>query len=339
MKSFLSSGLKYTILLILGVGLLIFAFRGQDLNKLIFDLQRADYQWVFASIFFAVLAHVLRAYRWRMMITALGYGKPRIMNTLFAVFTGYLANLALPRMGEVSRCGVIHKTDGIPVVKLIGTVVAERIIDLLMLLLITAAGILIQFELLSDFLYSNILLKVNQGSAGSGILILVFALLLFMIIALVLILGRKKPGIFLKISNLIADIQSGIFSVRAMNHKLLFVLYSLMIWALYGISAYLCFFALPATEGLGFIEAVSTLIFSSFAMIAPVQGGIGAYHWMVSEGLTIYGISKSDGLAYALLTHSTQTLIILIAGSVSLILLFFKSSKAKENGKTGNYQS
>ncbi|WP_276359273.1 lysylphosphatidylglycerol synthase transmembrane domain-containing protein [Daejeonella sp. H1SJ63] len=332
MKKLFSSGLKYIILLILGIGLLILAFRGQDFNKLVLDLQKANYKWVLASIFFAALAHVLRAYRWRMMIAALGYGKPAMMNTLFAVFTGYLANLAFPRMGEVSRCGVLHKTDGIPVVKLIGTVVAERIIDFLMLLLITAAGILIQFELLSDFIYKHILIKFSERSSGSGILIFVICLILFVVIGVIMIIKKKKPGIFLRVSNLISDIQTGILSVRAMDHKLLFALYSAMIWGLYGISAYLCFPALTATANLGFAGAISTLIFSSFAMIAPVQGGIGAYHWMVSEGLTIYGISKSDGLAYALLTHSAQTLIILIAGSISLILLFIRSSKTKENG-------
>lgn len=332
MKKLFSSGLKYAILLILGIWLLILAFRGQDMNKLILDLQKADYKWVLASAFFAVLAHILRAYRWRMMITALGYGKPGMMNTLFAVFTGYLTNFAFPRMGEISRCGVLYKTDGIPVIKLIGTVVAERILDFLILLLITAIGILVQFELLSGFIYNNILIKINQRPAGSGILIFIFGLILLSIIILIIIIGKKKSDIFSKISNLLIDIQSGILSVRAINHKFLFVLYSFMIWGLYGVSAYLCFFALTATENLGFIEAISTLIFSSFAMIAPVQGGIGAYHWMVSEGLTIYGISKSEGLAYALLTHSTQTLIILIAGSISLIFLFIKSSKAKENG-------
>lgn len=332
MKKLFSSGLKYGILLVLGIWLLILAFSGQDMNKLILDLQKADYKWVLASAFFAILAHILRAYRWRMMIAALGYGKPGMMNTLFAVFTGYLTNFAFPRMGEISRCGVLYKTDGIPVIKLIGTVVAERIFDFLMLLLITAIGILIQFELLSGFIYNNILIKINQRPAGSGILIFIFGFILLVIIVLIIIIGKKKSDIFSKISNLFTDIQSGILSVRAINHKLLFVLYSFMIWGLYGISAYLCFFALDATKDLGFIEAISTLIFSSFAMIAPVQGGIGAYHWMVSEGLTIYGISKSDGLAYALLTHSTQTLIILIAGSISLILLFIKSSKAKENG-------
>lgn len=331
MKRSYYSVLKYLILLVAGIGLLFIAFKGQDFTKLILDLQKANYNWIFASILVGAMAHILRAYRWRMMINTLGYGRPALLNTILAVFTGYLANLAFPRMGEVSRCGVLHKTDNIPLVKLIGTVVAERIIDVLMLFLITLAGILIQFNLLSEFIYKNVLIKLNSQSAGSGVLMLTILLISLIIAAIVLIIRKMKPGIFLKIFDLISDIQSGILSVRTINYKGLFIFYSLSIWGLYGLSAYLSFFALKSTAELGFTEAISTLIFSSFAMIAPVQGGIGAYHWMVSEGLTIYGIAKSDGLTYALITHSAQTLIVLLGGSISLIMLFIRSSKVKEN--------
>lgn len=331
MKRSYYSVLKYLILLVAGIGLLFIAFKGQDFTKLILDLQKANYNWIFASILVGAMAHILRAYRWRMMINTLGYGRPALLNTILAVFTGYLANLAFPRMGEVSRCGVLHKTDNIPLVKLIGTVVAERIIDVLMLFLITLAGILIQFNLLSEFIYKNVLIKLNSQSAGSGVLMLTILLISLIIAAIVLIIRKMRPGIFLKIFDLISDIQSGILSVRTINYKGLFIFYSLSIWGLYGLSAYLSFFALKSTAELGFTEAISTLIFSSFAMIAPVQGGIGAYHWMVSEGLTIYGIAKSDGLTYALITHSAQTLIVLLGGSISLIMLFIRSSKVKEN--------
>lgn len=331
MKRSYYSVLKYLILLVAGIGLLFIAFKGQDFTKLILDLQKANYNWIFASILVGAMAHILRAYRWRMMINTLGYGRPALLNTILAVFTGYLANLAFPRMGEVSRCGVLHKTDNIPLVKLIGTVVAERIIDVLMLFLITLAGILIQFNLLSEFIYKNVLIKLNSQSAGSSGLMLTILLISLIIAAIVLIIRKMRPGIFLKIFDLISDIQSGILSVRTINYKGLFIFYSLSIWGLYGLSAYLSFFALKSTAELGFTEAISTLIFSSFAMIAPVQGGIGAYHWMVSEGLTIYGIAKSDGLTYALITHSAQTLIVLLGGSISLIMLFIRSSKVKEN--------
>jgi len=337
LKQLIAKSFKYLILLLIGIVLLFFAFEGQDLDLLIQDLKKAEYKWVFASIFFANTAHFIRAYRWRMMISSLGHGTPTLMNTFYAVLIGYLANLAFPRMGEVSRCGVINKTDQIPIVKLIGTVVAERLIDLLMLGIITILAIILQFGLLSDFLYNNLLIKLTGRTGNLTILIFAAFTLILILIVLYIIKKKEKIGIWVRIHNFFLDMKSGIFSIRSMDNKGGFIIFSILIWILYGISIYLCFIALKATAALGSLVALSTLVFSSLAMIAPVQGGIGAFHWMVSEGLTIYGIDRSEGLAFALLLHSSQTLIILITGSISLILLFISSPKKSSNEQAGNY--
>ncbi|SDM17517.1 hypothetical protein SAMN05421813_10768 [Daejeonella rubra] len=337
MKKLIANSFKYFILLIIGIVLLFFAFKDQDLNLLLEDLKKAQYKWVFASIFFANLAHLLRAYRWRMMISSLGHGTPTLMNTFYAVLIGYLANLAFPRMGEVSRCGVINKTDKIPIVKLIGTVVAERLIDLLMLGIITFLAVILQFGLLSDFLYNNLLIKLSGSTGQFTLLVFAFCMMILTLILFYIFKNREKMGIWVRFHNFYLDIRSGILSVTSMENKAGFIIYSILIWIMYGLSIYLCFIALKATSGLGALEALSTLVFSSLAMIAPVQGGIGAFHWMVSEGLTIYGIDKSNGLAFALLLHSSQTLIILITGSISLILLFISSPKKISNEQAGNY--
>lgn len=326
MKQFIAKSFKYLILLLIGIVLLYFAFKDQDLNLLLQDLRKAEYVWVFASVLFAYIAHLLRAYRWRMMISSLGHGTPSLINTFYAVLIGYLANLAFPRMGEVSRCGVINKTNQIPIVKLIGTVVAERLIDLLSLGFIIFLAIALQFGLLSDFLYSHLLIKLT-GSSGQTLLVFVSCMLILMFVVFYIFKKREKLGIWAQIHKFYLDIKSGIFSIKAMGNKAGFIACSILIWLMYGISIYLCFFALKATTELGPLVALSTLVFSSLAMIAPVQGGIGAFHWMVSEGLTIYGIERSEGLAFALLLHSSQTLIILFTGSISLILLFINSPK------------
>ena len=337
MKQIIAKSFKYLILLFFGIVLLYFAFKDQDLDILLEDLGKAEYFWVFASILFAYLAHFTRAYRWRMMISSLGHGTPTLMNTFYAVLIGYLANLAFPRMGEVSRCGVINKIDQIPLVKLIGTVVAERLIDLLMLVLILFLAIILQFSLLSEFLYNNLLIKLN-GRTGYITLLVFASFLLFLTIALFYIFKkREKIGIWVRIHNFYLDMKSGIFSISTLSNKGGFIICSILIWLMYGISIYLCFIALEATEVLGPLVALSILVLSSLAMIAPVQGGIGAFHWMVSEGLTIYGIERSEGLAFALLLHSSQTLIILITGSLSLILLFISSPKKISNEQAGNY--
>lgn len=331
MKSYISSAFRYTILLVIGIALLLLAFRGQDLNRLLSDLKKADYEWVIASVIACFLAHVLRALRWRMLIRSLGHGSPSLLNTFYAVIIGYLANLAFPRMGEVSRCGVINRTDDIPLVKLIGTVIAERIADLLMLCMLIAIAIFLQFSLLSEFIYRNILIKLTGRIGDVTFLILAVFILILSLLFFYILIKRRKWGISARLYSLFIEMKDGILSVKDLDNKTGFIVSSILIWFLYGLSTYLCFFALAPTSELGTLAALSALVFGSLAMIAPVQGGIGAFHWMVSEGLTIYGIQKSDGLAYALLIHSSQTLFILFAGALSLILLIMRSSKKAKN--------
>ena len=328
MKLYISA-FKYILLLIIGITLLILAFKGQDLNRLISDLQKAHYGWVAASLTTMFLGHILRAFRWRMMISSLGQGTPSMLNTIYAVIIGYLANLALPRMGEVSRCGVINKTDNIAVAKLIGTVIVERIIDLLMLTIFIAFSIFFQFDVISEFLYRDVFLKLNGSTANLTILIFAAAMFFIALLFFYILMKKKKWGIRNQLYNLFMDLKSGILSVKDLKNKTVFISSSIMIWLLYWISCYLCFFALDSTANLGILPALSTLVFSSIGMIAPVQGGIGAFHWMVSEGLEIYNIPKSEGLAYALLIHSSQTILILFTGAISLIILMLKPKSIK----------
>lgn len=324
---------KYVLLLVIGITLLVLAFKGQDVDQLIADLKNAQYKWVLASLLTCFAAHIVRAIRWRAMIVSLGHGTPSLLNTCCAVMIGYMANVAFPRMGEVSRCGVINKTDKIPIVKLIGTVIVERIVDLLMLAIVLALGIMLQFDLLSDFLYENVLVKLH-GNAGNLTVLIFAALIFFLAVGLFyLLMKKKKLGIRNRLYNFFLDVKSGILSVKDLDNKGGFIISSILIWVLYGLSTYLCFFALEATSGLGALASLSVLVFSSLGMIVPVQGGIGAFHYMVSEGLLVYDIPKSEGLAYALLIHSSQTLLVLFTGAISIILLMLKSSKPSKNGK------
>jgi len=318
------------LFLLVGILLLILAFSGQNLDKMLSDLRSAHFGWVFLSIITMLMAHVLRAYRWNLMIESLGHGKPSLFNTFHAVIIGYLANLAFPRMGEISRCGVIHKTNGIPVVKLFGTVLAERLADLLMLGIIVSLAIIFQFQLLSGFLFHNILIKLEGRTGDLTLLFFALILLILAVVFFFILMKQKKWGLSTRIFKFILGMKSGILSVKKMENKAGFLISSVSIWILYGLTTYYCFLALDVTSGLGFGAAISVLVFSSLAMIAPIQGGIGAYHWMVSEGLTVYGINKTDGLAYALLSHTSQTLIILFIGSLSLILLFMQKRPENE---------
>ena len=179
MRISLATFIRYLVFLIIGVLLLYLAFKGQDLNKMLSDLKRADFTWVFLSIIASLLAHVMRAYRWNLMIGSLGHGTPSMLNTFHAVIMGYLANLAFPRMGELARCSVISKSDNIPVIKLLGTVIAERMVDLLMLGIVFAMAIMLEFKLLSGFLYKHILIKLSGRIGDITLLIFAFILLIF----------------------------------------------------------------------------------------------------------------------------------------------------------------
>lgn len=303
------------------------AFKGQDFDRLLGDLKSANYWWVLASVGACLMAHVLRAIRWNMLIEPLKQGTPLLQNTFYAVMIGYLANLAFPRMGEISRCGVIHKTDRIPLNQLIGTVITERLIDLLMLIVIIGLSIVLQYKFISSFLYERLLLKLGEHISYVSILTFASVLLACAFLVFYIVLKKNHWGVVKKMRALWNGFSSGLSSVKRMQEKRLFVLYSILIWFFYFLSTYLCLFALNALSSLGPVVALSILVFGSLGMLAPVQGGIGAFHWIVAEGLTIYSISRNDGLAYATIIHSSQTLLVLFIGLISMIIIIINSSK------------
>jgi hypothetical protein len=327
LKTSFTSILKYLFLLFISVALLLFAFKGQDFEKLIADLKTADYTWVVISSIACLIAHLLRAFRWQMLINTLGYAPVSVKNSFSAVMIGYLANLALPRMGEITRCGVINKTSRIPVNKLIGTVVAERLTDVLMLFIVIVLAISLQFDLIYPFLDLHVFSALNSNLLNwknIGVLILLMA------VAMIIYRYLKSKANFKirsKIQELISGFSNGLRSVFSHNNQGVYIMYSILIWAFYYLSTYLCLFSLGATSHLGLSSALSVLVFGSLGMIVPVQGGIGAFHFMVAEGLTLYAVNKSDGLAFATILHSSQTLVILIIGGISLISLLLSPKK------------
>jgi glycosyltransferase 2 family protein len=315
--------------------MLWFAFRGQDLNKLIKDLSHANYWWVLLSILISILAHYIRAVRWNMLIKPLGY-EPKNSTTFYAVMVGYIANLAFPRMGEVSRCGVLTKTDKIPLNSLLGTVIIERVIDLVFLFIVIALSVIFQFEIISGFLYKNLLEgMINKITNNTLTLITIILIAIAFVIVAVTIYRRfkvqiMKSSLAQKGINLVKGIREGITSVRKMENNGLFALYSVAIWVCYYLSSYFCFFAIDATSTMSPLIALFILAVGGLGMSAPVQGGIGAYHWIVSQALILFGVSQTDGLAYATINHSGQTLSVLIVGGISLILVFAVNNKKSD---------
>lgn len=282
------------------------------------SVKEANLFWILASVAACLLAHVFRALRWNMLIKPLGYA-PSAKNSFYAVMIGYLANLAVPRMGEVSRCGVLKKTDQVPITPLVGTVFTERLSDLAMLVSITALTLLLEFGRIANFMYQYGWLRIKP--------LLNWKILVVFILVLVVLYLLKS---FIKkwlnpIAKTLHSFKIGVLSFKQMPNKLAYLGYSAGLWACYFLSTYLAFFALSSTGNLSPIAALAALVFGSLGMIVPVQGGIGAFHWMVAEGLSLYALPKADGLAFATLIHSSQILVILLVGGTSLVLIATKS--------------
>ena len=310
---------------LVGALILYFAFRGQDIRQIWLEIKSANFLWVFLSSLTVWLAHLLRAARWKMLYQSIAYKVP-FWNAYHAVMVGYLANLALPRAGEVMRCSVLHRTNRVPVFASIGTVITERLFDVLILLLTSIALLIFQYQLVSDFLYQAIFIGIEKKIKGINYFwvitgLVIFAALIFLTSYFLWHKFRKK------LLRVLVGLKQGFRSYGKVKHKGLFMLYTLSIWILYFLSMYFAFFAINATSSLGLNAAFAAIVFSGFAMAAPVQGGIGVFHWMVAQALVLYAVSFKDGLAYATIIHSSQTLLVLVLGAISLTVVLSRERK------------
>jgi glycosyltransferase 2 family protein len=284
------------------------------------------------SLFFGFAGMFARSYRWDVMIEPLGY-KPGIINTYHALIIGYTANYAFPRIGEITRCGVLNKTDKIPADSLIGTVIAERICDVVVLLILTVIVVLIKIQTFGSFFIDRIFhpLALKFGwlfnlSIFTWILASVTILLVFFL----LYAYRekvKKVALVQKISKAGKGIFAGFRSILDMPRRFEFFASTVILWVLYLMMSYFSLKSMGPTENLNLIDALFILVIGSYGFAAPVQAGIGAYHGIVALGLSIYAISWSDGLAYALLSHGSQAISIILLGLISMLILFFRRRK------------
>lgn len=305
----------------LGIGVLLMwlTFKNVDVSQTLEKIKNAHWFWVWICMFCGVIAYVSRAYRWSMLIEPTGY-QPKLQNTFYAVCIAYLANLAVPRMGEVTRCGTLAKREKIPFDILIGTVIVERVIDTLTLLFIMVLLLFLEFETMWSFLSENVLNKFNLSLNPLTIIVL---LLLIGVGVFAFRWFLKTDNPIIKKTNLFVNgIIQGLKSIRHLENKGLFIFHSVFIWIMYLLMVYLGFKAMDVTAHLDLKAAVFILVAGGFGMAAPVQGGIGAYHLLVSKGLLLFGIPYEDGIAFATLMHTSQLVQIVIMGLIALVILF-----------------
>jgi glycosyltransferase 2 family protein len=328
--------LKYLLLLLVGFGLLWLTFRNEDLSEIVQKMSMADPFWLGLSVIIAFLAFVSRAVRWIMLMEPLGY-KPKLKNTLYALFLGYFANLAIPRIGEITRCGTLTSLEKVPFNSLIGTVIVERVIDVLMLLFTMMLVAILEFEMLSNFLMEKIIrpLSGNVDIPASGWIIGFLAISTLLLVLFIRWIRGPVTGentLKYKVKGMIREIASGLKSILRMKKNGWFLFHTFFMWFLYFLLTWVCFFCLESTSHLDVKAGMFILVVGGLGMSAPVQGGIGAYHYIVSQGLQLFNVSSTDGIAYATLVHTTQTLIVVILGLYAVLMVFLIKRKTAGNG-------
>ncbi len=335
-------GKYFRVLIFLGLGLFLLWWitRSQDINLIILEIKKANYFWIFAAIFFGVVSHYIRALRWNILIRSLGFSITAA-STFRAVMSGYLANLVVPRLGEVSKCALLSKENGIPFNSLAGTMIAERFIDMITLALLIFFTIALQLSFLKEFLNEFFFEPLKmRGSTNLIIVFLASAFLLAVLIIFLLLLRKKlrssQPGTFShKLHRQLRGFANGVKTLWRMKQKGWFIFYSVLIWGFYFLTAYLCFFAIEATSHLSPMAGLTLLAVGSLGILAPVPGGIGTYHFITIATLTkLYNIAPEPATSYAYLSHAMQMFLIIGTGGV-LWLIYSLGYRGNKN--SGNY--
>ena len=307
--------LKFSLPLLVGLVLLFYAFKNVQLDDFLSKLNLTRYGWIIGSMLLSLVAYVSRAYRWQLLLRAADQKVSTFRLTL-AVFVGYLANLAFPRLGEVVRCAVLKKTNQIPVSLSIGTVVTERIIDSLVLFFFLTIALLLEFDLIVTY-FENILsthhIPLDGILHAALTLLMIFSILFFVIL-------RTNKSWSQRIKKMALEVLKGILTIKSIQSKSLFLTTTTVMWFTYFLMSYMIFFALEETSSLSLTAGFMLLVSGGIALALPVQGGIGTYHAMIAMMLGLYCIENTTGLFLATLLHSSQILSVVIFGGISLVI-------------------
>jgi len=314
------------ILLFLVVGVLIFIaiYRNLEFSEIRHALASLKYEWIVLSGILGLASHYIRALRWNLLIEPLSH-KPGITNTYLAVLVLYLFNILVPRGGEFVRCTVINRYEKIPFTRLLGTVVSERLSDLMTFILIVAVLFFV------DLSYFVRLMENSPRLAGvldtiqeTGPYIIAGIIFLPGILFLLFRRGDKRkmePNLVVRLFHQFRDGMRTIMQIKGHSKRGLFVLYTLLIIFLWLMMLYVVFFAYEPTSGLTFRAAIVTFTISSFAFILPIQAGFGAWHFIVIQCLLLFGVGVDQASVFALVAHTFTNLIFLVAGTIAFVLL------------------
>ncbi len=301
--------LKIILPLVLGGFLVWYSISGISLEVLGKYFKEAKYGWIFLGLFFGVLSHLSRAYRWKFMLEPLGF-KPKYTNSVLAVLVGYLVNLALPRAGEVSRALVLTNYEDVPFEKGFGTIVAERIADLIMMLSIILITLFVQF----DFIYNLLTKNFNPTKIIIGLAVVILGFYI-----LTSFVKKAKSGFLLKIKTFVSGLVEGVTSIFKMKNKWAFIFHTVFIWVMY-----VCMFwaTIPAIEGLNVpLGGILIGFIAGGFSIAATNGGIGLYPIAVAGALALFDIPTEPATAFGWIMWTAQTAMIIVFGGLAFLLL------------------
>ncbi len=328
MKKILKTTMKIALPLLIAGGLLYWMYRDFDFAEAKYILlHETNVWWLLVSLIPITLSHVIRGLRWLLTLAPLGY-RPKVGDSVDSIFVAYAANVLVPRVGEVSRCAVLTKYDRIPFSKALGTLVAERLIDMLLVAVFVCVMLLTQFDVFMS-------LFATTGTSGISLGSLLVSPKTYIVIAAIvagaalLWLWLKNTTLYAKMKQLVRGFVDGLMSLRTMQHKGLFVLYTLGIWVGYFLEFYIAFFCFPFTADLSVVQGLVIFAAISLAIIIPTPNGAGPWHFVVISMMTLYGVSHADASSFALIVHTFQTLGVIMLGVYGWVALQVRNRKLK----------
>lgn len=313
MKTSIRKFLSLTIPLLIGLGIIYYQYTtltSEEIEKIKISFIKADYFYIYLSLFIALFGYWSRAYRWKFALQHLGYST-KFHNDFFTVCVSYLVNLTIPRSGEISRAALLKKYENVPFDKAFGTVVAERIVDLLIFLLFVVIAFILQFDKLYQFLIEKLPLEKIIYLLLGGILVFVLFILVWI---------YAEWNIIKKLKEKLSGLIEGMTSVLKMKDKWNYIFHSFFIWFSYLMMFYVTIFALPETSNISFDVVIMGFIFGSLA-VGFTNGGIGAYPLAIALIYSLYGITNDVGVAFGWLVWTSQTLLTIFLGLLSYLLL------------------
>lgn len=292
-------------------------------KKLIDDFKSISPLWLLIVLAIYTLSNMFRAWRWKQALEPMGY-RVSTFNSYFTLMLGYFANLGFPRIGEAARPAALAKYENIEFEKVFGTVVTERVVDVIGLSSVILFSLLFEYEALVRLFTNNDLIAEKLNAFSGNPIMLIGGFLAMVLVGLFLVTRPvvKQSKIYTKVVDLIKGFWQGIISIKGLKNPWLYVVYSIGIWVCYYLMTYLCFFAFEPTSHLGPGEGLLTFLFGTLGMVFPSQGGMGTYHFAVGEALKAYDISSTDAFSFAnIIFFSIQILCNVFFGLLALVLL------------------